>query len=392
MSTSQVNLQETYDNPRLTTRNPAILAKRAGTSVANAKRFLNSLESVQLGKQALRPPVSEMSPTGDKIGTYLCDVVFLKDYASLKENQKRSCILTLLEVNSRFAICRGLKSASSAQTAEALEDILQQVAKIETLPKIVKIRCDGGAEFKGDFEKLCNRTSPSIEIEITQAGTHERLSRLDRFHGTFRRIIGDLFDSTDSHIWYPHLQELTANYNSRIHSALKPAGKNLAPEDITEQKEKKLIASDMQRASAVRSIIDKKAFADGDLVRLRVMRTREGNKASWAKKANDANFTRKVYTIISRVGANSYLVDVPAGEVSVWPHSQLRKAVGVSDFLNEKNEKSEKSEKQNSKVDRKIVQAKRQEARNISDIEQFEALLSPARPKREVKKPVKLNL
>ena len=75
---SQVNLREIYDNPRLTSRNPAILAKRAGTSVANAKRFLNSSESVQLGKQALlRPPANEMSPTGDKIGTYLCDVVFL---------------------------------------------------------------------------------------------------------------------------------------------------------------------------------------------------------------------------------------------------------------------------------------------------------------------------
>ena len=49
-------LQEVYDNPKTTSRNPTTLAKRAGTTVAGAKRFLNSLSSTQLGKRVIKQP------------------------------------------------------------------------------------------------------------------------------------------------------------------------------------------------------------------------------------------------------------------------------------------------------------------------------------------------
>lgn len=54
--------------------------------------------------------------------------------------------------------------------------------------------------------------------------THERLGRLDRFHPTLRRMIGDLFAATDSHVWFPYLQDIIMNYNTRPHRGLKPAG------------------------------------------------------------------------------------------------------------------------------------------------------------------------
>ena len=372
-------LKEIYDDPKTTSRNPTTLAKRAGCTVAGAKRFLNSLSGVQLGKRAVRPPANEFSPTGDVRGVYLADVIFFRDYAGV--NQKRTCILTLLEVNSRYAYTRGLTAPTAAKTAEALIEILgdnmhdqeRGVAPIE------KIRCDGGSEFKGEFSALCE--DRGIEIDITEAGTHQRLSRVDRFHGTLRRMIGDLFDKTDSHVWYPHLQDITENYNSRPSLALVAAGKKLSPADIGEREEKKLRAADMARAADVRMHIDTKNFPDGTLVRLLHSRTKEGSKAAWSKKAHDMTFTREAYPILARAGPNSYLVDTPTQDPKIWPHWALQRAVGSSS-----------QPRPGPKIDRQVVSAKRLEARNISEGEQEAALEGPARPKREVKKPQRLDL
>ena len=137
----------------------------------------------------------------------------------------------------------------------------------------------------------------------------------------------------------------------------------------------------MARAADVRMHIDTKEFADGTLVRLRTMRTKEGSKAAWSKKAHDMTYTREAYPIIARAGPNSYLVDTPPEDPKVWPHWALQRAVGSSHAA-----------PSGQKVDREVVRAKRLEARNISEGEQEAALAGPARPKREVKKPKRLDL
>ena len=182
-------------------------------------------------------------------------------------------------------------------------------------------------------------------------------------------------------MWFNVLEELTNNYNNRPSRALAPAGKHLAPAQIGAKEEKILRADDLARADAVRTLIDAKEFPPGTLVRLLHSRTKEGSKASWAKKANDISFTREAYQIVGRAGPNSYLVDTPAQEAKVWPHWALQKAVGTAS-----------AKTSGPKVNREVVSAKRLEARNISEDEQAAALASPSRPKREVKKPLRLDL
>ena len=76
---------------------------------------------------------------------------------------------------------------------------------------------------------------------------------------------------------------------------------------------------------------------------------------------------------------NSFIVDVPAGEVKLWPLHSLRVAdqqeiKTISNF-----------------VDINVVRAKRLEARNISEDEQFIAIKAPARTKRASKAPTKFT-
>ena len=64
-------LQEVYDNPKTSTRNPTTLAKRAGTTIAGAKRFLNSLSSTQLGKRVVKQPAEAFAPRAAHAGPTL---------------------------------------------------------------------------------------------------------------------------------------------------------------------------------------------------------------------------------------------------------------------------------------------------------------------------------
>ena len=82
-------------------------------------------------------------------------MIYLKKYAGV--NKKRTCILTLLGVNSRFVYARALTAADSKKTAEALTEILaqnDQDVRGGVIARIEAIRSDGGGEFKGEFAAL----------------------------------------------------------------------------------------------------------------------------------------------------------------------------------------------------------------------------------------------
>ena len=84
-------------------------------------------------------------------------------------------------------------------------------------------------------------------------------------------------------------------------------------------------------------------------------------------------WTTEIYDVVSRVGPNSFLVDVPAGEIPIWPLHSLqivRKAL-------------RSASPSGPRVDKKVVRAERLEARNISPEEVKAALAAPARPRRE---------
>jgi hypothetical protein len=108
-------------------------------------------------------------------------------------------------------------------------------------------------------------------------------------------------------------------------------------------------------------------------VRLLVRATKDGIKDRFAKSQR-AVWTPELYTVLERNGPNSWLIDVPAGDVKIWPSYAL-KAVDV--------DRVKASEKKGPKIDIAVERAKRMEARNISEEEQAAALAAPARPRSE---------
>jgi hypothetical protein len=340
------------------------LAARAGTTTKAAAGFLRDQAAAQITRRATRPPDEAFAPTGGPRGEYLADVIYLKDYAGV--NNQRTCILTLMGVNSRFAYGEALTAATADRTAEALKRILTRNAtdvRGGVVAPIEKIRSDGGPEFAGEFAALLKKLG--IPLEKGQPGTHARLGRLDRFHGVLRRKIGELFARRDSHLWVDALQDIIDNHNTSPSRALNAAGRGLAPAVIDQAKENTLRLADLSRATAVRQRVDDQQIGPGTNVRLLTSKLKRAPKYT---KGQQATWTPELYSIIDRAGVNSYRIDVPDGEISLWPLHDLqivRKALGQPAVAGPK-------------INRKVVAAQRKEALAISPAEQAANLAAVA--------------
>ena len=146
-----MTIRSVYEDPRTTTRDPALLAKRAGTTVKSAKAFLRAEGSAQTVEQWRRPSSrashSAYAPTGAPAGHWQADVVFLDDCKGV--NDKRRAILTVLNTTSRFAVARPLLNAKASTAASAMENILVELQARRK--RITVLRVDGGGEFKKEF-------------------------------------------------------------------------------------------------------------------------------------------------------------------------------------------------------------------------------------------------
>ena len=263
---------------------------------------------------------------------------------------------------------------TSAKTAAALLEILNENSfdAEDGVAPILSLRTDGGTEFAGEFAALLRERR--IPHEKGEPGSHERLGRLDRFHGSLRRMIGDYFAATDSHVWYKVLPDLIKNYNERPNRGLKKS-RDLAPADVGEEEEHKIRQADLKRAAELRLRIDKSGVKPGTQVRLLISRTKTGSKGKLGNKSHEDVWSSEVYSVVKRAGVNSFLIDVPTGDVKIWPLHSLQVV-----------DKSIRPVASGLKIDKKVISAKRLEARNISPEENASALAAPAAKKR-VSKP-----
>ena len=122
------SIREVYDDPRVTTRNPKLLAQRAGVAVASAQAFLRKQASAQTSEQWRKPSQHSHSyaPTGAPADNYQSDVVFMSGFGGV--NDKRRAILTLLNTTTRFAAARAILSAKAPAVAAGMASILDELA------------------------------------------------------------------------------------------------------------------------------------------------------------------------------------------------------------------------------------------------------------------------
>ena len=141
--------------------------------------------------------------------------------------------------------------------------------------------------------------------------------------------------------------------------------------DIGGEEEEQVCEQDYKRAVAVREATDDSEIEPGSRVRLQLSKTKAFAKSKFSK-AHEHTWTTAVYIVIAHAGPNSFLIDVPPGEIKVWPLHSLQIV-----------KKSLDNGVSGPKINKAVVSAQRIEARNISPEEVAAAQAAPARPRSE---------
>lgn len=204
-----------------------------------------------------------------------------------KENKSVKYLAVFVDVFSRFAWVRLLKSKSSNEMAEALKDIFKEGRKCKEL------RTDAGGEFMGNsFQDLLKEEKiyHFVAYGETKAAFVERLNR------TIQNKLYKFLYEKDTFKFIDVIHDIVRSYNNTVHSST-----GYAPADVTDENAYELYEK------VYMPILDKKAkrksqfsFEVGQLVRLSLSKGkfRKGYEQSWSEEVFE--IYNRIYSIPSR--------------------------------------------------------------------------------------------
>lgn len=239
----------------------AKLAKASGYSEGKVKRWLKAQPTYTLHRQARKRYPTRKYIVHDIDEQWQAD---LADVA-LIASQNNGChfILTVIDIFSRFAWCRPLKTKAGREVAEAFKDIFQE----GRIPK--RIQTDEGKEF---YNRHVKTLFDEHNIELFSVKSAYKAAIVERFNRTLKHKLWRYFTMSTKQNWTRILQDTVHSYNHSVHRILgfKPAEVTAAnTSEIREkafkrrpQSQKK---SDIQVGDKVRISKVKSVFAKGYL-------------------------------------------------------------------------------------------------------------------------------
>jgi hypothetical protein len=259
----------------------------------------------------------------------------------------------------------------------------------EDKKEIKLLRVDGGSEFKGATTEMLKRLN--IELQKSEPFAHMRLARTDRVHRVVREKLGAFFEISKGDRWVDALQDIIKNINDTPHVTMSNIlKKKVTPATVTSKQEQIIRTFELSQAKALQDENDE-LQSTGEIqygrtrCRLLTSKTKAGIMDKFAKSHRNT-WTRDTFIILTRNGVNSWVIDVPAGEVSIWPtHSIQILSNDESDRISSAevdDQLANKVKDTSKRVNQKAARAARMEERNISEAEQAAALAAPSRPKR----------
>ena len=167
-----------------------------------------------LAKELLKPKLKRFprrrvfSPNVDRIWTM--DLMVVNRYS--KQNKNYKYILIVLDVFSRFAWARPLKTKTGQEVYLALKDIFTKSGRSPT-----RIWSDDGTEF---FNAHVQSLLRSYDIILYSTFNEPKAALAERFIRTLRRKMEMHYILSQSTVWYKELQNMIDEYNSSIHRTI----------------------------------------------------------------------------------------------------------------------------------------------------------------------------
>ena len=198
------------------------------------------------------------------------DLADMQDIRSKNSNHRY--ILTCIDILSRYAWARPLKTKAGINVAAAIEDIFTTSGRI---PK--RIQTDQGREFYNTQVKaLLDR----YNVELFSVKSPTKAALVERFNRTLKSKIWRMFTSNNNHKWLDALQDIVRAYNHSQHRVI-----NMRPVDVTKENAmlvwERLYGKDKRRQSTLKGKI-----RTGDRVRISKVKGQfeKGYLPNWSRE------------------------------------------------------------------------------------------------------------
>ena len=263
-------LKEIYYDPShpAALSSPAALAVAANVAVKKTREWLKKQATYTLHKRARKTYPDR------KYYVNAIDDQWQMDLADMNQIQRQNgnhrCTLTCIDILSRYAWARPLKTKSGNEVAAAIADIFESGRK----PR--RIQTDQGREF---FNPAVKKLLSDNDIELFSVKSPVKAAMVERFNRTLKSKIWRMFTSRNNHKWLDDLPKLVYSYNNAKHRtiAMKPANVN---------KDNAMLVWERLYAKDKRNVSTMKGIREGDVVRISAAKGQfeKGYLPNWSRE------------------------------------------------------------------------------------------------------------
>ena len=214
-------LKEIYYDPKHPAGFASIakLSKESGVSQKNVKEWLKRQPTYTLHRMAKKKYPTRKYIVHDIDEQWQAD---LADVSLIsKQNKGYNFILTVIDIFSRYAWARPLKTKSGKEVAAAFRDIFHE----GRIPK--RVQTDQGKEFENrEITKLFREH----QIELFSVKSAYKAAMVERFNRTLKTKLWRYFTMSLKEKWTDVLQDVVKSYNESVHRTL-----GRRPIDVTQE-------------------------------------------------------------------------------------------------------------------------------------------------------------
>ena len=253
-----MNIEKFYKNPKKGLTGVKEVHRKMNkegykVTIKDVKNKLESLESYSLNKKIIRKGETRKTLTRYPNRQWQADLVFMDvpQGAPASENDGVKYLLTVIDVFSRYAWSRTLKTKKGSEIVEVFKDIFK-----EAKPELLQV--DQGSEF---YNKKFQDFLDENDVKLFSTHSDKKAAVVERFNRTLKMRMGKLFDVNQSFRYVDNLSDLVYNYNSSLHRTIK-----MTPIEAIKEKNILKVYKNVNKTSDISE--DKAKFNVGDLVRI----------------------------------------------------------------------------------------------------------------------------
>ena len=185
------------------------LAKESGVSQKKVKEWFEAQPTYTLHRAARKKYPTRKYIVHDIDEQWQADLADVSLIA--KQNKGYTFILTVIDIFSRYAWARPLKTKRGKEVAAAFKDIFRE----GRIPK--RIQTDQGKEFENQYiARLFNEH----QIELFSVKSAYKAAIVERFNRTLKSKMWRYFTMSLKEKWTNVLQDIVKSYNNSIHRTI----------------------------------------------------------------------------------------------------------------------------------------------------------------------------